>query len=63
MNVQLRSTTEMSSLISKEMPNIYLHHSYPEKELQSFFYFFICLRVSFWQALHHVDIGKFQISC
>ena len=38
MNVQLRSTTEMSSLISKEMPNIYLHHSYPEKELQSFFY-------------------------
>ena len=61
MNVQLRSTTEMSSLISKEMPNIYLHHSYPEKELQSFF--FIYLQVSFWPALHHVDIGKFQISC
>ena len=39
MNVQLRSTTEMSRLISKEMPNIYLHHSYPEKELQSFFFF------------------------
>ena len=41
MNVQLRSTTEMSSLISKEMPNIYLHHSYPEKELHNHFFIFL----------------------
>ena len=61
MNVQLRSTTEMSRLISKRNAKYLLTSFLSRKGTAIFFFFFVS--GSFWQALHHVDIGKFQISC